>query len=176
MAFVNRYITPENRDKFNLDVSDRWVFNPSPSLGWAIDEEAQTFIRVLRPYARRNEFGDPNSMAEYDFHFHWKGRDFIVCTRAGITPDEYEGRQMGEMPSEPLGKHVYTFLIREIAETTSQDWNWRFAQDGADDVFFKALREALAQGNGGVFKSLYGEVYQGPRQAVLKIAPGRKRG
>lgn len=172
MAFVNRYITPEDRAKFNLDVSDRWVLNPNPSLGWAIDEETETFIRLLRPYARRKEFGDPDGLQENDFHFHWMGRDFVVCTRGGITPEEHTGRQIGEMPSEALGKEIYTFLIREIAEIAEPNWNWHFAQECMEDAFFEELREALAQGNGGWFTSVFGEVYQGPRQAVLKIAPG----
>ncbi len=172
MAFVNRYITPEDRAKFNLDVSDRWVLNPNPSLGWAIDEETQTFIRLLRPYARRKEFGDPDGLQENDFHFHWMGRDFVVCTRGGVTLEEYEGRQFGEVPSNTNGVAIYTFLIREIAEVIEPAWNWRFAQNYADEEFYDHLRNALAEGNAGAFVSVFGNIYQGPREVVLKVTSG----
>lgn len=119
MAFVNRLICSEDRAKFNLDVSDRWVPFPSPSPDWAIDEETQIFLRLLRPFARRSEFGDPDSLLEDDFHFHWMGRDFIVCTRAGISPDDYEGRQFGQMPPSVGEKKIYTFLVRKIVEVYS---------------------------------------------------------
>ncbi len=171
MAFVNRYITPEDRARFNLDVSDRWVFNPNPSLGWAIDEESQTFIRLLRLFARRKEFGDPDGLYEKDFHFHWMERDFVVCARTGISPEEYEGRQFGELPSNREGMKIFTFLIREIAEVGDPRWNWHFAEECTSEKFFNDLRNALAEGNAGAFTSAFGKVYDGPRMAILKVAP-----
>lgn len=172
MDFVNRYITSEDRAKFNLDVSDRWVLNPNPSLDWAIDEENQTFIRLLRPFARRSEFGDPEGLQENDFHFHWKERDFVVCTRCGIALEDYEGRQFGSLPAKKGEKTIYTFLIREIAEAADPNWNWHFAQECADENFYDDLRRALAEGNAGAFVLIRGNVHQGPQDVILKIAPG----
>lgn len=88
MAFVNENISPKDRELYQLDVFEKRLGTINPGPDWAIDRERDIFLRVINPAARKSEPGDPNAGLEKDYHFHWCGYDYLVCTRGGLSTQD----------------------------------------------------------------------------------------
>lgn len=169
MGYLNRWISSEDRERFQLEKSDKWVFFASPSRSWVIDEAREIFLRTLCRAARHSGLDNPESYREEDFHFHWMGRDFLVCVRHASFKEieEFPGRRIEEPDLDRAGKRVYPFLIRHIGEDR------REGSFGVVDRerFFVDLREAFAEGCGGAFALASPSEQAEPRTAILKVSP-----
>lgn len=169
MGYLNRWITSEDRERFQLGRSDKWLFFAAPSRSWVIDEAREIFLRTLCSAARHSGLDNPESYREEDFHFHWMGRDFLVCTRHADLKEieEFTGRLIEEPYLDRVGKRVYPFLIRSIAEE-SQEGSFKAVDR---EQFFVDLREAFAEGCGGAFALASSPAQTEPRTAILKVSP-----
>lgn len=143
MGFVCERISEEDRKKFDLDRSDKWLSLAVPSREWAIDHDSNTFIRVLRLHGRKNEPGDFEARYERDFHFHCGGRDFIVFTRAAIDPDDYDGTQFGDLEGVLESEWIFAYRVWGIWEVSDAGVNRRFGIECRNVEFFNSLRDAL---------------------------------
>ena len=174
MAFVNEYISPEDRERYRLAdfESKLFIINPYPS--WAIDRERNIFLRVIRPEARKSEPGDPDARFEKDFQFHWKGYDYMVCLRHGLSAIELQnwtGEIFSSLNPHVQGEKVLRIYLHHIGEMskpiaqTSSAWNTRRQQVLSD------LEYALAFSCVGAFSGDSSEEAEPPLYALIKIAP-----
>jgi hypothetical protein len=175
MAFVNEYISPEDRERYRLaDFESMLRFTISPQDWWAIDRAQNIFLRLIRPAARKSEPGDSDARFEKDFQFHWKGHDYMVCLRSGLSAMELQnwpGEIFSSLNSHPQGEEVLRIYLRHIGEMgkpsaqTNSAWNTKRQQALSD------LEYALAFSFVGVFSGDSSEEAEPPRHALIKIAP-----
>lgn len=118
MAFVNEYISPEDRERYQLAEFEKQFFTINPQDDWAIDREQNIFLRVIRPATRGSEPGDPDARFEKDFHFHWKGYDYLVST------SRKDQKELDAIPCDvfssdnpnPEGARVLRFYLLHVGE------------------------------------------------------------
>ena len=173
MAFVNEYISPEDRERYRLADFEKRLFMINPGPDWAIDRERNIFLRVINPAARKSEPGDPNAGREKDYHFHWCGYDYLVCTRGGLSAQEildWPGDTFDEKTQPSQATRVFRFYIRHIGEWCPPEASSALKEHRTD--VFGAFREVLAFGWTGLFASLSQKQVLEPRYAIIKIAPG----
>jgi hypothetical protein len=174
MAFVNEYISPEDRERYRLADFESKLFTINPQRSWAIDRERDIFLRVIRPEARKSEPGDPDARFEKDFQFHWKGYDYMVCLRNGLSATELQnwpGEIFSSLNPHVQGQEVLRIYLHHIGEMskpiaqTASAWNTRRQQVLSD------LEYALAFSFVGAFSGKSSEKLEPPRYALIKIAP-----
>ena len=173
MAFVNEYISPEDRERYRLADFESKLFTINPQDDWAIDREHDIFLRVIRPAARKSEPGDPNARFEVDFQFHWKGYDYLVFTS---RKDE---KELDALPFDvfqsnnpkPIGARVLRFCVLHIGEMSKPTPKAPSALATQRQQVLSDLEYVLAFGSGGTFVRLTPEEAAQPRYAVIKIAP-----
>jgi hypothetical protein len=172
MAFVNEYISPEDREHYRFDDFEKRLFMINPQDSWAIDREQDIFLRVIRPAARGSEPGDPNARFEKDFHFHWKGYDYMVST-SRKDAQELEAIQAETFQSDnprPEGARVLHFFLLHIGETKKPRLDAPSALRTQRQALLNDLEYVLAFGSGGTFARLTPSEAAQPRYAILKIA------
>jgi hypothetical protein len=173
MAFVNEYISPEDRERYRLADFEKQLFTINPQDDWAIDREQDIFLRVIRPAARGSEPGDPNARFEKDFQFHWKGYDYLVST------SRKDAKGLDAIPFEvfasdnpkPEGARVLRFCVLHIGEMGKPTPDSPSALLTRRQRLLSDLEYALAYGEGGVFMGLTKEQTVEPRYAIIKITP-----
>jgi len=74
MAFVNEYISAEDRSKYGLDEIERDVSmrGRAPQRQWTIDHERGIYLREINS-------GREESRHESTWHFYWRGDLMTVC-------------------------------------------------------------------------------------------------
>lgn len=173
MAFVNEYISPEDREHYRLAEFEKRFFTINPQDDWAIDREQDIFLRVIRPAARGSEPGDPDARFEKDFQFHWKGYDYLVST------SRKDKKELDAIPFDvfssdnpkPEGARVLRFYIIHIGEMGKPTPDAPSALRMQRQRLLSDLENVLAYGEGGVFAGLTKEQTAEPRYAIIKIAP-----
>jgi hypothetical protein len=173
MAFVNEYISPEDRAGYKLEEFEKNFFTINPGPDWAIDREQDIFLRVLRPAARKSEPGDPDARYEKDFQFHWKGYDYMVSTRRSDAQElqSYAGEFFESENPHEEGARVLRFYLRHIGEIRKPSPDAPSALTAQRQQILSDLEYVLAFGEGGVFASLTKEQMTENRYAIIKIAP-----
>jgi hypothetical protein len=173
MTFVNEYITPEDRERYQLEAFEKRFFRINPSLDWAIDRDRDMFLRVIQFEARKTEPADPNARFEIDFQFHWKGYDYLVSTSRkdalelqAIPGDVFRS----DIPHED-GARVLRFYILHIGELSKPSQEVPSALIAQRQQLLSDLEYVLAFGSGGTFAGLTPDQAAQPRCAVFKIAP-----
>lgn len=172
MAFVNEYITPEDRERYQLEAFEKRLQLINPQRDWAIDRERDIYLRVINPAARKSEPGDPDACREKDYHFHWQGYDYLVCTRGGLSDKElreWSGEMFGPKESPDPNSRVFRFYVLHIGEWCPPGMQSALKTRRSEAI--EAFREVLAYGWTGLFARLTREEEQEPRYAILKIAP-----
>ena len=173
MAFVNEYISPEDRERYQLQAFEKQFFTINPGDDWAIDRERDIFLRVIRPEARKSEPGDPNARYEKDFQFHWKGYDYFVST------SRKDAQEFQSIPSDIFqsdnpheeGSRVLRFYLLHIGEIGKPSLDAPSALITQRQRVLSDLEYALAFGSGGTFARLNPDEVAQPRCAIFKIAP-----
>ncbi|MDI9335497.1 MAG: hypothetical protein QM520_00470 [Gammaproteobacteria bacterium] len=175
MAFVNAYISPEDRERYRLAEFEKqfWYLPPNPGPSWAIDRERDIFLRIIHPAARKFEPGDPEAVYEKDFQFHWQGYDYFVSTSRKDT------RELDAIPLDafvsnnphPEGARVLRFLLLHIGEIGKPSPEAPSALRTQRQQVLSDLEFLLAFGEGGVFAGLTKEQTAEPRYAIMKISP-----
>jgi hypothetical protein len=173
MAFVNEYISPQDRKRYRLDDFEKRLFMINPGPDWAIDRERDIFLRIITPHARGAEPGDPNSRFEDDFQFHWKGYDYLVSTSRKDT------QELESIPCEvfssnntyPEGSRVLRFYVLHVGEMSKPSPDAPSALRTQRQQVLSDLEYVLAFGSGGTFVRLTPEEAAQPRYAIMKIAP-----
>ncbi len=174
MAFVNEYISSEDRVRYQLEAFEKRLPSSNPQDTWAIDREREIFLRVVRPGARKSEPGDPDARFEKDFQFHWKGYDFMVATRMAATQEflDWPGDVFLSSKVPASDALILRFYLRHIGETGKPSSDAPSALIHQRQEVLSDLEEALGIGYGGVFARLTPEEAARPRQAAIKVAPG----
>ena len=173
MAFVNEYISPEDRVRYQLEAFEMRLPSSNPQSSWAIDRERGIFLRVIQPDARKSEPGDPDARFEKDFQFHWKGYDFMVATRMAATREflDWPGKVFLSGREPAPGALILRFYLRHIGEMSKPNADTPSALIHQRQEVLSDLEEALGSGYGGVFVHLTPEEAARPRQAAIKVAP-----
>jgi hypothetical protein len=173
MAFVNEYISPEDRERYRLADFEKRFFTINPQDDWAIDRERNIFLRVIRPEARKSEPGDPNGRFENDFQFHWKGYDYFVSTSREDAKglESIPGDVFASDNPHPEGARVLRFYLLHIGEMAKPSPDAPSALRTQRQQVLSDLEAVLAYGVGGVFARLSTEKTAEPRYALVKIAP-----
>lgn len=173
MAFVNEYISPEDREFYQLTAFDNRIPSSNPQDSWAIDRERNIFLRVIRTEARKNEPGDPEARYEKDFHYYWKGYSYVVQSRK-TREQEFRGYQGEIIDNNPLvvpNSERLLFRIHHIGEVSKPSVNASSALQKNRMDILENLQEALAISYGGLCSYLTPEENEQPRHALLNIAP-----
>ena len=173
MAFVNEYISPEDRERYRLADFEKRLFMINPGPDWAIDRERGIFLRVINPTARKSEPGDPDSGRERDYHFYWKGYNYLVQVRVGLNGYEltsWPGELFEDQSLTAYGSKELKFYVRHLGEWCPL--GAVSALKTQKETVIKSFCEVLAFGWGGLFTSLSPADESEPRHAVVKIAPG----
>lgn len=173
MAFVNEYITPEDRERHQLEAFEKRFFSLNPQGSWVIDRDRDIFLRIIRPEARKNEPGDPDARFEDDFHFHWKGFDFLISTRCGLSEEdmiEFPGHIFHSKSSPPSAGRQLRFYVRHIGELKKPTPSTPSALIHQKEALFQDLEDALGISWAGICM-LSPENINTPRHAKLKFAP-----
>lgn len=173
MAFVNEYITPEDREHYQLVAFEMRLPSANPQDSWAIDRERKIFLRVVKPDARKSEPGDPDARFEKDFHYHWKGYDYLVATR------RLDAQELQDWPGEIFvsgrsydpNARVLRFYLRHIGEIGKPTSDAPSALRHQRHEVLSDLEDALGFGSGGTFVRLTPQEAAQSRHAVFKIAP-----
>jgi hypothetical protein len=173
MAFVNEYISPEDRERYRLADFEKPLFMINPQDDWAIDREQDIFLRVIRPEARGSEPGDFDARFEKDFQFHWKGYDYLVSTSRKDAQglDSIPGDVFASNNPRPAGARVLRFYLLHIGEMSKPTPDAPSALLVQRQRILSDLEYVLAYGEGGVFAGLTDEQTAEPRYALMKIAP-----
>ena len=172
MAFVNEYISPEDRERYQLADFESKLFIINPQRSWAIDRERDIFLRVIRPATRGSEPGDPDARFEKDFQFHWKGYDYLVST-SRKDEKELDALPFEVFPSnnpKPIGARVLRFCVLHIGEMSKPTPDAPSALRTQRQQVLSDLEYVLAFGSGGSFPQSSEEGAQ-PSFALIKIAP-----
>ena len=172
MAFVNEYITPEDRERYQLEAFEKQLFLINPQGSWAIDRERDIFLRVINPAARKSEPGDPDAHYEKDFQFHWSGYDYLVSTRL------LDAQELQSFPGEifhsdnlhEAGARVLRFYLRHICEMGKPASRSSSALIAHRQQLLSDLEYVLAFGSGGTFAGLTADEAAQPRYAIIKVA------
>ena len=174
MAFVNEYISPEDRERYRLADFESKLFIINPQDDWAIDRERNIFLRVIRPEARKSEPGDPDARFEDDFQFHWKGYDYLVFTSRQDAQglESIPGDIFASDNPHPEGARVLRFYVLHIGEMGKPTPDAPSALRTQRQQLLSDLEYVLAFGSGGTFVRLTPEEAAQPRYALIKIAPG----
>jgi hypothetical protein len=173
MAFVNEYISPEDRERYRLADFEKRLFTINPQDSWAIDRERDIFLRVIRPATRGSEPGDPNARFEKDFQFHWKGYDYLVFTSRQDAQglESIPGDVFASDNPHPEGARVLRFYLLHIGEMAKPSPDAPSALSTQRQQVLSDLEYVLAFGSGGTFVRLTPEEAAQPRYAIMKIAP-----
>lgn len=173
MAFVNEYISPEDRVRYQLEAFEKRLTSSNPQRSWAIDRERDIFLRVVRPDARKNEPGDPDARFEKDFQFHWRGYDFMVATRRAATKEmqDWPGELFDSGRAPAPNARVLYFYLRHIGEMGKPSADAPSALIHRRHEVLSDLQEVLAFGSGGTFVHLTPDEAAQARHAVIKVAP-----
>ncbi len=173
VAFVNEYIPQKDREHYRLDAFEKRFFSSNPQNSWVIDRDRAIFLRVIKPEARKQEPGDPDARFEDDFHFHWKGFDYLVSTRCGLSENNMLALPGEMFESNLLSAHsgrILRFYIRHIGELTKPTATAPSALIHQRETVFTDLESALGVSRGGSC-ILSPETVDAPCFAKLKIAP-----
>jgi hypothetical protein len=173
MAFVNEYISLEDRERYRLADFEKHLFTINPQRSWAIDREQNIFLRVIRPAARGSEPADPDARYEKDFQFHWKGYDYLVST------SRKDAKEFDVIPVDVFesdnpkteGARVLRFYLLHIGEIGKPTPDAPSALRTQRQRVLSDLEYVLAYGEGGVFVGLTKEQVAEPRYALIKVAP-----
>jgi hypothetical protein len=174
MAFLNEYISPEDREHYRFDDFEKRLFMINPQRSWAIDREENIFLRIINPAARGSEPGDPDARFERDYHYHWKGFDYLIAARCGISAQElqnWSGEIFESGLPHPEKSRVFRFYLRHIGEVSKPKPDVSSALKHNRMSILRDLEDILAFSWGGLFTSLTLEDEQEPRYAIFKIAP-----
>lgn len=173
MAFVNEYISPEDRERYQLDAFERRLFLINPQRDWAIDRERDIFLRVINPAARGSEPGDPDARFEKDFQYHWKGYDYLVstCRLDAQELQAFNGEIFQSDNQHDENARVLRFYLHHIGEMTRPSNEAPSALITYRQQILTDLEDVLAFGSGGTFVRLTPEEAAQPRYAILKLAP-----
>lgn len=172
MAFANEFISLKDREVYHLEDFEKRLISPNPQRTWAIDRSCGDYLRTVKPEARKLEPGDPDARFEEDFHFHWKGYDFLVAIR--IIGEQELQDWPGSVFEEPLntpGTRRDLYYVRHIGELGKPAHGSPSALKTMRTELLRDLQEALRVGSGGAFAFQTPEEEAIPRHAVLKIAP-----
>ena len=172
MAFVNEYISPEDRERYQLEAFEKRLFSINPQDSWAIDRERNIFLRVINPEARKSEPGDPDARLEIDFQFHWNGYDYLVSTR------RVNAKELESFPGEIFRSdnphqedaRVLRFYLRHIGEMGKPSPDSASALIAQRQQLLSDLEYVLAFGYGGAFARITAEELAQPRYAIIKVA------
>ncbi len=169
MAFVNEYISPEDRERYQLDEFEKRLYLINPQRDWAIDRERDIFLRVINPAARKSEPGDPDARYEKDFQYHWRGYDYLVSTRLLSAKELYEfnGEIFNSGTPHDSNALVKRYYLRHIGEMNKPDQASSSALKVHREKLLSNLEEVLAFGT----TRLTPEEAAQPRYAIIKIAP-----
>ncbi len=173
MAFVNEYITPEDRERYQLEAFEKRLFLINPQDSWAIDRERDIFLRVINPEARKSEPGDPDARFEIDFQYHWKGYDYLVSTRrlGAQELQVFNGEIFQSNNPHDENARVLRFYLRHIGEMKKPTQESPCALVVHRQHVLSDLEYVLAFGSGGTFVRLTPEEAARSRYAIIKIAP-----
>ncbi len=173
MAFLNEYISPQNRERYQLEAFEKRLPSSNPQDAWAIDLDRDVFLRVIRPDARGSEPGDPDSRFEKDFHFRWKGYDYLVSTRRLDAQElqDWPGEIFESSRARDPNARVLRFYLRHIGEMGKPRPDAPSALRQRRNEVLSDLEDALGFGSGGTFIRLTPQEAAQPRYAIFKIAP-----
>lgn len=151
MAFVNEYISPEDRVRYQLEAFEKRLPIINPQRSWAIDRDRGIFLRVIDPAARKSEPGDRDAHYEKEFQLHWKGYDFLVTTRR-LDAQELEtlpGDLFESGKTHAPNSLVLRFYLRHIGEMGKPTADAPSALIHRRHDVLSDLEDALAFGYGG---------------------------
>lgn len=169
MAFVNEYISPEDRELYRLEAFEKRLGTINPQRSWTIDRDRDIFLRIINPEARKSEPGDPDARYEKDFQFHWKGYDYLVSTRL-LDAQElqvFPGEIFQSGTSHESNARVKRFYLRHIGEMHKPTQASPSALTQQRQQLFCDLEAVLAFG----ISRLTPEEELETRYAIIKIAP-----
>jgi hypothetical protein len=173
MAFVNEYISPEDRERYQLADFEKRLLMINPGPDWAIDRERDIFLRVINPAARKSEPGDPDAIYEKDFQFHWKGYEYFVSTSRKDAEElqDIPGNEFQSANQRIDGARVLRFQVLHIGEMGKPSPEAPSALITQRQELLTDFEYVLAFGSGGTFAGLTPEEAARPRYAILKISP-----
>jgi hypothetical protein len=173
MAFSNEYITPADQEHHQLKAFEKRFFTLNPQNSWVIDKDRDIFLRIIKPEARKQEPGDPDARFEDDFHFHWKGFDYLISTRCGLSEKnmhDFPGEIFQSGTTRDPAARVLRYYIRHIGELKKPTPTTPSALTHQRKELLKDLEDALSFSWGGIC-ILSAENINASRFATLKIAP-----
>lgn len=140
MAFVNEFISEEDRKKYKLDEIERGMRGRSPQRDWTIDHKREIYLRNI---ARGRE----DASHESTWHFYWCGELLTVCLEGESRSDGQEGGHLWVsyqlVDCYRKGFFIPSHLLRQR------------------DMITEDLRAALRKyTEGGVYESSYSGAYE----------------
>lgn len=172
MSFVNEWITTQDRTRYRLSLLDyQNKATDSPARYWTIDRDTDTFLRLLKPYARKQSPHDSDAVFEKDFQFCWHDTHFRVATRAlrDVEWPRWDGVAIDAPAQRPWAGVPLSFYIYAIDQIDLLSPSGHLVYTQSQQPLLRDLQQALATSWGGAGMFMTEKSHNLPRYARLKL-------